>query len=89
MFYCSRILRDVHEGQSVVHCSHVDCSTVINHDKLLRFSNGTSCSIPPGGVCRIRVYEHTEQDICLALVQPSHRPPNLVGNRPNDTGSRG
>lgn len=85
MFYCSRILRDVHEGQSVVQCSHVDCSTVIDPDKLLRFSNDTSCSIPPGGVCRIRVCEHTEQDICITVVPSPDRSFDVDSNRPDDT----
>jgi len=85
MFYCSRILRDVHEGQPVVFCSHVGCNTVVDLDKLLRFPDGPSSPIPPGSVCRVRICEHSEQDICISYIGPPNGPIDLDSNRPNDS----
>lgn len=85
MFYCSRILRDVHEGQPVVFCSHVGCNTVVDLDKLLRFSNGTPEPLPPGSICRVRVCEHSEQDLCITVVPSPDRSFDLAGDRPDDS----
>ena len=85
MFYCRRILRDVHEGQPVVFCSHVGCNTVVDLDKLLRFPDGPSSPIPPGSVCRVRICEYTEQNLCITLARASDRQADMDSNRPDDT----
>ena len=80
MFYCSRITGNIHEGEPIVQCSYVGCHTLIGLNQLLRFPNGPSGSIPPGSICSIRVCEHSEPDLCVARIEPSHRPPDLVGD---------
>ena len=85
MFYCRRILRDVHEGQPWVSCSRMGCDTRIHPNQLLCIPDGTSRTIIAGGLYSVRICEHSEQDICISYIGPPNGPIDLDSNRPNDS----
>lgn len=86
MFYCSRLTRNIHEGQPWVSCSRVGCDTRIHPNQLLCIPDGTSRTIIAGGLYSVRICEYTEQNLCITLARASDGQADMGCNQSDDAG---